>query len=132
MKRLAWLTDIHLNFHRPQAAEAFLASLADAKADAFLIGGDIGEATDVIRRLKALVDWLRRPIFFVLGNHVFYRGSIATVREAVRHLGSDVPDLPWLPDAGVVSLTDETCLVGAEGWGDGRLGDYYNSDVILN
>ena len=29
-------------------------------------------------------------------------------------------------------MTDETCLVGADGWGDGRLGDYHNSDVILN
>ena len=62
----------------------------------------------------------------------FYRGSIAAVREAVRNLCSEVPDLHWLPDAGVVPLTDETCLVGADGWGDGRLGDYHGSDVILN
>ena len=34
------------------------------------------------------------------------------VREAVRNLCSEVPDLHWLPDAGVVPLTDETCLVG--------------------
>ena len=54
MKRLAWLTDIHLNFLRTRAVEAFLASLADAKADAFLIGGDIGEAHDVTRYLTAV------------------------------------------------------------------------------
>jgi len=82
--------------------------------------------------LNALVHRLQRPIFFVLGNHDFYRGSIVTVREAVRHLCSDVPNLHWLPDAGVVPLTDETCLIGADGWGDGRLGDYHNSDVALN
>ena len=29
-------------------------------------------------------------------------------------------------------LTDETCLVGHDGWGDGRLGDYQRSDVMLN
>jgi hypothetical protein len=34
--KLAWLTDIHLNFLRPAALEAFLASLADTEADAFL------------------------------------------------------------------------------------------------
>jgi predicted phosphohydrolase len=132
MNRLVWLTDIHLNFLRPRAVEAFLASLAAVEADAFLIGGDIGEATDVTHHLNALADSLRRPIFFVLGNHDFYRGSIASVREAVRQLCSDVPDLRWLPDAGVVPLTDQTCLVGADGWGDGRLGDYHHSDVILN
>jgi len=132
MKRLAWLTDIHLNFLRPQAAESFLASLAKTKSDGFLIGGDIGEATDLLLHLNALDTWLQRPIYFVLGNHDFYRGSIASVRETVRDLCSAVPDLRWLSDAGVVPLTDETCLVGHDGWGDGRLGDYRSSDVMLN
>ena len=56
MKRLAWLTDIHLNFLRPPAVEAFLASLAETEADAFLIGGDIGEAPDVCTDLNALAN----------------------------------------------------------------------------
>jgi hypothetical protein len=42
--RLAWPTDIQLNFVEPPVVEAFLASLAATEADAFLIGGDIGEA----------------------------------------------------------------------------------------
>ena len=132
MKRLAWLTDIHLNFLREPVLEAFLSSLEETNADAFLIGGDIGEAPDVALHLNALANRLRRPIYFVLGNHDFYRGSIAGVRATVRKLCSTVPDLHWLADAGVVPLTDETCLVGHDGWGDGRLGDYLRSDVILN
>jgi hypothetical protein len=44
MKRLAWRTDIHLNFVEPPGVEAFLASLAATEFDAFLIGGDIGDA----------------------------------------------------------------------------------------
>jgi hypothetical protein len=43
MKSLAWLTDIHLNFLSPDAVEAFIGSLADVRADAFFIGGDVGE-----------------------------------------------------------------------------------------
>jgi 3',5'-cyclic AMP phosphodiesterase CpdA len=132
MKRLAWVTDIHLNFLRPQVARAFLASLAETAADAFLIGGDIGEATDVSLHLEALDHRLQRPVYFVLGNHDFYRGSIAAVRQTVRDLCSTVPGLHWLPDAGVVPLTDETCLVGHDGWGDGRLGNYQGSGVLLN
>lgn len=38
MKRLAWLTDIHLNFLGEEAVEAFL------------LGGDIGEAHDLATR----------------------------------------------------------------------------------
>jgi hypothetical protein len=132
MKRLAWLTDIHLNFLRPPAVEAFLASLADTEADAFLLGGDIGEAHDVTRYLAVLENRVQRPIFFVLGNHDFYRGSIAAVRKSVRNLCSETRDLRWMTDAGVVPLTDKTCLIGTDGWGDGRHGDYHNSDVILN
>jgi hypothetical protein len=79
-----------------------------------------------------LDNWVQRPVYFVLGNHDFYHGSIAEVRETVRDRCSAVPDLHWLSDAGVVPLTHETCLVGHDGWGDGRLGNYQSSDVMLN
>jgi hypothetical protein len=132
MQRLAWLTDIHLDFLRPPALDAFLESLAEPMVDAFLIGGDIGEAPSIARYLSALHDSVEQPIYFVLGNHDFYRGSIAGVRATVRDLCWARPDLHWLPDVGVVPLTDETCLVGHDGWGDGRLGDYRGSGVVLN
>jgi len=128
MTRLAWLTDIHLNFLRHAGLGAFFESLPEA--DAFAITGDIGEAHDVTDHLRAFAD--RGPIYFVLGNHDFYRGSIAGVRAEVRELCRDVPNLIWMPDVGIVPLTDSTCLVGHDGWGDGRLGDYQGSGVQLN
>jgi 3',5'-cyclic-AMP phosphodiesterase len=128
MKRLAWLTDIHLNFLRQDGLKAFFASLPEA--DAFAITGDIGEAHDVVAHLRAFAGPV--PVYFVLGNHDFYRGSITGVRLDVRELCREVPGLHWMPDSGVVQLTDATCLVGHDGWGDGRLGDYHGSDVLLN
>src|SRR6516164_3441479 len=122
MKRLAWLTDIHLNFVDASAVEAFLRSVAQNKADVFLLGGDIGEAPDVARYLNAIHDVVRRPVYFVLGNHDFYRGSIAGVRSKVRTLISACPNLHYLSDSGVVPLTEKTCLIGHDGWGDGRIG----------
>jgi hypothetical protein len=44
VKRLALLTDNHLNFVEPPVVEAFLASLAATETDAFLFGGDTFEA----------------------------------------------------------------------------------------
>ena len=129
---LAWLTDIHLNFVRPPALEAFLDMLAETEADAFAITGDIGEADDVAIHLHTIAERVPKPVYFVLGNHDFYRGSIAGVREKIRALCTVMPNLHWMPDAGVVPFTEETCLVGADGWGDGRLGDYHGSDVMLN
>ena len=32
----------------------------------------------------------------------------------------------------MVPLTGEACLVGHDGWGDGRFGNYHGSDVMLN
>src|SRR4051794_19629524 len=98
MKRLAWLTDLHLTFLRQAGLRAFLESLPEA--DAYLITGDIGEAHDVTAHLRAFAE--RGPVFFVLGNHDFYRGSIADVRAEVRGLCREVPNLRWMPDAGVV------------------------------
>jgi len=130
--KLAWLTDIHLNFLREAALDAFLEMLSGTEADSFVITGDIGEAHDVARYLNAIDNAVQRPVCFVLGNHDFYRGSIAAVRKTVQQLCSVCPNLHWMPDASVVPLTSEACLIGHDGWGDGRFGDYRDSDVMLN
>jgi 3',5'-cyclic-AMP phosphodiesterase len=130
--KLAWITDVHLNFLDAEDVEAFYRALADTPSDAILLSGDIGEAPDVAQHLNALGTAVQRPTYFVLGNHDFCRGSIAGVCAKVRALCSACPDLHWLPDAGVAPLTADTCVVGHDGWGDGRLGDYHGSNVLLN
>jgi 3',5'-cyclic AMP phosphodiesterase CpdA len=130
--RLAWLTDLHLTFLQPEAANAFCASLAEVEADAFAVSGDIGEAPDVALHLNALDSYVERPVYFVLGNHDFYRGSFAGVREQLTALCAACPRLRWLTAAGVLPLTDKTCLIGHDGWADGRHGDYDKSDVRLS
>ena len=40
--RLAWLTDLHLNFLDDDRIASFCAELATTDADAFAISGDIG------------------------------------------------------------------------------------------
>jgi len=132
MMRLAWLTDLHLNFVDLSEVDRLCLRIRDEEAGAVLISGDIAEAPDVVTYLEYLDRWLDRPIFFVLGNHDFYRGGMAEVRARVAELDSHAPWLHWLNLAGVVELTAETGLVGHDGWVDGRLGDYAGSDVLLN
>ena len=110
MKRLVWMTDLHLNFVR--VPEAFFESLP--VADAFAITGDLAEARDLARYLRMFAE--RGPVYFVLGNHDFYRGSIARVRHQIRELCREVPNLHWMPDAGIVPFSDSVCLVGHEGF----------------
>ncbi len=132
MKRLAWLTDIHLNFVSPDNVAVLVHQVQQGYPDAVFVGGDIGEADSFAGFLRRLVALLELPIYFVLGNHDFYHGSITEVREAARSLHRDSAQLNWLPDADVIHLTDETTLVGHGGWGDGRIGNFLQSDVLLN
>jgi 3',5'-cyclic-AMP phosphodiesterase len=130
--RLAWLTDIHLNFLEPDAVDAFLRGLSEVYCDGVIVSGDIGEAPDVGLYLKALNTWLEKRVYFVLGNHDYYRGSIAAVRSSVASLCSVAPNLRYLSQLGVIPLTAKTCLIGHDGWGDARYGDYWSQQVQLN
>jgi Icc protein len=130
--RLAWLTDLHLNFLDDAVLDNFIELLAGTDADGFLIGGDTAEATDIEPHLSRLAERVTRPIYFVLGNHDYYQGSVATVRETASQVAARISDLHWLPERGVVELTAKSALLGHGGWGDGRLGDYANSRVLLN
>jgi hypothetical protein len=48
--RLAWLTDLHLEFlHPPGKIEQFCRSIAQKRPDGVLIGGDTGTAVDPAR-----------------------------------------------------------------------------------
>jgi hypothetical protein len=49
--RLGWLTDVHLNFVGSLKRSEFCAQLREEKFDAFLLGGDIGEAASVTKFL---------------------------------------------------------------------------------
>ncbi len=132
MKRITWLTDIHLNFVDATRISEFLAHLSDAAPDLILLGGDIAELTDVCHFLSLLDDHLNRPIYFVLGNHDFYFGSIAQVRDEVRQLCRERDNLVYLTDEPGIELTRSVGLVGHDGWADARIGDYERSMVMMN
>lgn len=127
-----WLTDIHLNFLDEWQLEKFITRLASKKSDGLLIAGDIGEADSLIAYLKLLAERVDCHIYFVLGNHDYYGGSIDYVRSELIDFIKQVPRLHWLSVNTSISLSSETALVGHDSWADGRLGDYWNSRVQLN
>ena len=130
--KLTWLTDIHLNFLDYDVRKAFYKNIIETQCDAVLISGDIAEATNVIQFLNEMVNAIQKPIYFVLGNHDYYRGTIDDVHEKMLALTQKENYLHWLPVSGLISLTDDVFLVGQDGWADGRLGDYQNSNIKLN
>ncbi len=129
--RLAWATDIHLDHATEAARRTFYQSVNDT-ADALVISGDIAESHTLGSSLATLAKETGVPVYFVLGNHDFYRGSVASTRRVVGYVVDDTKGLVYLSQSGVVELTSRTALVGHDGWADGRLGDLDGSDVILN
>lgn len=132
MPTLAWATDIHLDFVDDAARDALAARLAADGPDGVVLSGDLASADSLVDHLAALADALARPIYFVLGNHDFYRGDVASVREVARALSQAHPRLRYLTGAAPVPLGARAALVGHDGWADGRAGDFARSRVFLN
>lgn len=130
--RLAWATDIHLDFLDRARVAAFARAIEQTGAEAVVLTGDLSVARRLGADLGQLVSGCRLPCYFVAGNHDYYGADIAAVRRGLTKLREVEPRLRWLPAEGVVRLTPDTALIGVDGWADGRLGDPEGTEVLLN
>ncbi len=130
LKRVVWLTDIHLEMLSEEQRQEFLHKVAEQKPDAVLISGDTAEH-DLIGHLNNFEKHWQVPIYFVLGNHDYYYGSIADMRDSIRQLVAQSSQLCWLPEAGIIELTSSIGLIGHGAWADCRYGNYHESTVTL-
>jgi predicted MPP superfamily phosphohydrolase len=132
MNRALWLTDVHLNFLSKNQVEWLFSSVNEAQPDAVLLGGDIAESQDVVEYLGWMDRAVEAPVYFVLGNHDYYHGSIAQVRAEVARFAAASRHLTFLSVSPPLELTPGHGLVGHDGWADARYGDYERSLVSMN
>ena len=130
--KIAWLTDIHLNFLDEPEVAKFLHKVATLEADLLLICGDVGESNSVGDYLDQIAASSPVPVYFVLGNHDFYLGSISEVRNRISQQALENDRLVYLTSEEVQSLGQRIALIGDDGWADARLGDPYGTSVELN
>jgi 3',5'-cyclic-AMP phosphodiesterase len=124
--RIAWATDLHLDHAGKTATDSFVASVVASRPDCLIVTGDTGESHSWRLLLDNLAERVGKPVYFVLGNHDYYRSTIKAVRQEAASVKG------WLVKSGAMLLSDEAALVGHDGWGDGRLGSYATSTVMLN
>lgn len=122
--KLIWISDIHLNFLKFEERCNFYKKLKDSEGDIVVVSGDIAESHNVIPLLMELKFHSEKEVFFVLGNHDFYGSSVTAVKRSVRSLG-------YLGSKQIVELGESTALIGVDGWGDCRFGDYENSRLHM-
>jgi len=125
--KLIWLTDIHLNFLDSDDRHTFYKSLPEC--DGILISGDIAESHNVYDILNEMQKEIRKPIYFVLGNHDFYGGSIESVKTKYLLCGN--PELFYL-EYNTPVFQNSFGLVGCDGFADARIGDFENTRIQLN
>ncbi len=130
--RVVWVTDIHLNFLDVEGRDEFFSSIRAHQPDAVFVTGDIAEAPSLTHLLHEMRQAIQVPLYFVLGNHDFYYGSIFQVRNDLKHWCQIQPNLIYLSTKKLVELTPTTALIGHDGWGDGRYGNYHLSPVRLS
>ncbi len=130
--KFAWVTDIHLNFLEPELSRNFCTSILEKQLQGLIISGDIAESHDLHTHLMELAMMLPFPIYFILGNHDFYGNSVTNVTQEIQKLCQDYKNLIWLTDAEAIPFGSEVCLLGHDGWADGRYGDFFHSSVVMN
>ncbi len=130
--RVVWATDIHLNFLGVEGRDVFFSSIRSQQPEAVFVTGDIAEAPSLTYLLHEMHQAIQVPLYFVLGNHDFYYGSISQVRSSLKHSCQVQTGLTYLSSSGLVEFSPTTALVGHDGWGDGRYGNYYLSPVRLS
>ena len=130
--RIAWATDIHLDCVQ-RAVEAvdklYNESLG---SDCLILTGDISVSPFLISHLQLLDDTLRKPIYFVLGNHDYYFSNIGVTRKKIANACRHMSFARYLGDVSFIRLNKSVCLVGADGWYDALNGNPFAGQFLMN
>ena len=122
ISKLLWLSDLHLERADDQALSLFTDALAGIAYDAAVITGDVSSSRHLIRHLEMISGAIKRPVFFVLGNHDYHGETIRKVRDRIAELCRRVDNLHYLDGTKIFPLNSSTALIGHDGWADTRAG----------
>ncbi len=107
--KLLWLSDLHLERVSDQEKERFLERLRRAHYDAALITGDISTSTHLTRHLREISEACGdRKVYYLLGNHDYFHGSLREVDQAVTDLSRSHRNLVPLGHGEIIELSPDT------------------------
>lgn len=117
-----WYTDTHLNKISLLDKFKLISHIRKEKPKAIFLTGDISNGIMTCLDLKILATWVKCPIYFILGNHDYHFSSFEETHEKIRQLCMQYPNLIWLTESDIISLTDDVAIIGTEGWYDASSG----------
>ena len=127
---LVWLTDLHLDFINDENLLVLLKKIKAINSSGIIISGDISNSYSIEESIIKIYDFIKKPIYYVTGNHDYYGSSIESVNSKLLSMYQKNSDLNFLNVSGITRL-DDISIIGHGGWYDGGFGDYFNSNVVL-
>ena len=134
-KSLIWLTDPHLEFCSHRTRSGLYQSVNQAAGEIVVITGDLSAGPHRFAQYTELAEQIRKPIYFVLGNHDRYGTTFADTEAVVRRVTGLLPRMVRLDGSQVIPLNESVALIGVDGWADGvggegpatkaRINDFY-------
>jgi len=132
--KIAWCTDIHLNF--VTSPSDFGRKISGVDPDAVLITGDISECYRLSRDLLSLRDGIgdKIPIWFVLGNHDSYQGSVTQAKNIAGKMSGLASNLIYIgnEEHKCIEIVKDTWLIGVDGWYSATAGIPFESEIQLS
>ena len=129
--KLVWVTDPHLSFLKRGGAKLFGKAVREehANLDAVVVTGDIGEYDNFDEHIERFAEGAAAPVWFVLGNHDAYGGSVERAQKKAAAMSGLAR---WLPAQEPLPLGSESVLVGHDGFYDARHGLGGASSVFMS
>jgi predicted MPP superfamily phosphohydrolase len=129
---LIWLTDIHLEFCSHRRRHDLYRFINQAAGEIVVITGDLSAGTHRSAQYSELAEQVRKPIYFVLGNHDRYGTTFANAEAVVKRLATQFSHMVRLDGSQVIPLNESVALIGVDGWADGLGGEGAATKARIN
>jgi len=118
-----WFTDTHLDNSFLLQKYFFFKEIKKENPKGIFLTGDISTGKKVVKDLESLAKHIDCPIYFILGNHDYYHSSFCQKHNEIKALCRKYTNLHWLTQHNCFPLTEESCVLGTEGWYDCHFGE---------
>jgi predicted MPP superfamily phosphohydrolase len=123
VESLTWLTDLHLELCSHRTRDRFYHSINQAPGEIVIITGDLSAGPHRLAQYTEVAEQIRKPTYFVLGNHDRYGTTFANAEAVVERVTTLFSHMVRLDGSQVIPLNKSVALVGVDGWADGLGGE---------
>jgi 3',5'-cyclic-AMP phosphodiesterase len=123
VESLIWLSDLHLEFCSHRTRYQLYLSINQAVGEIVTITGDLSAGSHRLAQYTELAEQIKKPVYFVLGNHDRYGTTFANTEAVVERVTTLFSHMVRLDGSQVIALNRSVALVGVDGWADGLGGE---------